>query len=183
MKMHRMIHRTMAAVVCAAGLTAGLAAAHEGHDDAPKTNIASNASPRIDAHSDLFELVGTVEHGVMTLYLDRYADNTPVTGAKIDIEIGTEKGVATPGADGTYTFKSASLAKPMPASFTFTITAGADADLLAGDLIVPQADTAQPRDTASASRTAWAAGAGAAIIAVLGAGMALRKRRSRRKGF
>ena len=59
-----------AAAVFTLVAAAGLAMAgpgHEGGDQAPAA--ASTASPRIQAHSDLFELVGIVNNGQMTVYL------------------------------------------------------------------------------------------------------------------
>lgn len=166
----------------AAGLALGSVAAHDGHDDAPPLSVAANSAPRIDAHSDLFELVGIVEHGVMTLYLDRYADNTPVKNAGIEIDSGKEKGMAVAAADGTYTFKSALFNKPVAGSFTFTVTAGSDSDLLGGDLVLPQVATAQREPAFPTSKQVWIGAALAALALALSAIAALR-RRSRRKGL
>lgn len=178
------MYRAIATIVVATGLSAGLAVAHEGHDDAPQAGQAAHAAPRIDAHSDLFELVGIVEHGAMTLYLDRYADNSPVKDARIEIDSGKEKSVATANADGTYTFKSALFGKLVPTSLTFTITAGADSDLLAADLALPQAGAAQSHAVAgSVSWFVWAAGVAAAITLVLAALVVLRKRGRSDRGF
>ena len=71
------------------------ARAGPGHDhgDAPAA-AAGSASPRVSAHSDVFKLVGVVDKGQMTIYLDRYATNEPVTDAKIEVETGSVKGVA-----------------------------------------------------------------------------------------
>lgn len=76
--------------------------ADAGHDhgDAPAV-AAGTALPRVTSHSDLFELVGVVDRGEMTIFLDRYATNEPVKDATIDIEIGNIKGVATVQADGS----------------------------------------------------------------------------------
>ena len=169
------------ALALAASLALGSAAAHEGHDDAPPSGVAANSAPRINAQSDLFELVGIVEHGAMTLYLDRYADNTPVKNAGIEVDSGKEKGMATANADGTYTFKSALFNKPVASSFTFTVTAGADSDLLAGDLVVPHAAVPKREATFALAPVAWIAAALAVFVLALSALVVLR-RRSRRKG-
>jgi hypothetical protein len=66
-----------------------------GHDHGDEAPAASGtASPRVTSHSDLFELVGIVDAGVMTVYLDRYASNEPVVGAKVEVEAGAAKGMA-----------------------------------------------------------------------------------------
>ena len=110
--------------------------AHDGHDDGAPAAVGA-ASPRITAHSDLFELVGIVDNGQMTVYLDRYANNEPVANAKIEFESGANKGVAAPQADGTYLIKFDGLTKTGELPFSFTVSAGADTDLLAADLVMP----------------------------------------------
>lgn len=124
----------MAAIV---GLlaAAGFASADAGHNhDAEPTAAAGTASPRLYAHSDLFELVGIVDKGQMTIYLDRYATNEPVVGAKIEFEAGANRGVAQPQADGTYLIQFEALSKPGELPFSLTVSAGTDNDLLTGDL-------------------------------------------------
>ena len=76
-------------------LPTSLVWAGPGHDhgDAPAAATGSEL-PRVTSHSDLFELVGIVATGEMTIFLDRYATNEPVKDATIDIEIGDIKGVA-----------------------------------------------------------------------------------------
>ena len=107
----------------------------EDHDAKPAT-VAIGGAPRLVTHSELFELIGIVENGAMTVYLDRFADNSPVTDAKIEVVAGSEKGIATANENGTYRFVSKAFAKPSEIPITFTISAGNDADLLAGDLVV-----------------------------------------------
>ena len=87
--------------------------ADAGHDhgDAPAV-AAGTTLPRVTSHSDLFELVGVVDKGEMTIFLDRYATNEPVKDAKIEIEIGNIKGIAAVQADGSYLFKNDVLASP-----------------------------------------------------------------------
>lgn len=164
-------------------LVASIAVAHEGHDDAPKTAPGPAGAPRLAVHSDLFELVAVVEHGAMTLYLDRYASNEPVTDAKIEVESGKERGMATPNADGSYTFASKMLATPKSGSFTFTVIAGKDSDLLAGDLVVASAQAEHAHASwFSRARVLWGAGIAALLTAMIGAAMMLR-RRHRKPGY
>ncbi|MCY7316748.1 MAG: hypothetical protein LH480_14340 [Rubrivivax sp.] len=163
-----------------AALLAGLAlalplhtSAGPGHDhgDEPAA-AAGTASPRVSAHSDLFEAVGIVEGKTLTIYLDRYADNAPVVGAKVDVELGSVRGVAAEGPEGVYTFGSESLLKEGPLPVTITVVAGADADLLAGDLVIGHAAATDPT---SADHTVplsdrprvWLAAGAAALLAVM----------------
>jgi len=169
----------------AMGLAMGLqpiaARADAGHDNnAPHASgVASMAVARVDAQSDLFEIVGVVENGAMTLFLDRFATNDPVADAKIDVEVGPAKGSAEANPEGTYIFKHAALAQPGQFSVTFTITAGSDSDLLAGELVLadPVAAKVGAGDSPLSKRWWWIAGA-----LLLGAGAAIAWRSRRRGG-
>lgn len=151
------------------------AADDHGHDHGDAPAAAGTASPRMDAHSDLFELLGVVENGQMTVYLDRYATNEPVTGAKIEFESGEHKGVATPQADGTYLIKFDALTKPGQLPFSFTVTAGSDTDLLAGELEI--ADPHEHEEEAHRSWPAWAGYGAAAIAAALALAILIARKR------
>lgn len=66
--------------------------AGDGHDHGEAAPTATGpALPRFAAVSDLFELVGVLNGKQITLYLDRAADNSPVTEAQIELEIGGKK--------------------------------------------------------------------------------------------
>jgi biotin carboxyl carrier protein len=134
-------------------------------------------SPRISSHSDLFELVGVVENSEMKIYLDRYASNEPVTDAKIEVEAGPAKGIASPQPDGSYSFKHDVLGQPGTLPISFVVAAGKDTDLLAGDLVIP--DPHAEDDHAGTTRPwlRWAAYAGAALLLAAIAGAAWRNRR------
>ncbi|MBC7618055.1 MAG: hypothetical protein H7293_03525, partial [Candidatus Saccharibacteria bacterium] len=161
--------------------------AGEGHDHGDAAPVATGAgSPRVSSHSDLFELVGIVDAGAMTIYLDRYATNEPVTGAKVEVEVGTAsgvaKGVATPQADGTYRFEHAVFKEAATLSISFTVVAGADSDLLAGDLTLPDPRAAHDDDHATRPWLRWTAyAAGALTLLAVAAVLVRRQRRSDNK--
>ncbi|WP_421954528.1 hypothetical protein [Polaromonas sp.] len=158
----------------------GTGIASEGHDHGEGAAAAAEtASPRISAHSDLFELLGIVSKGQMVVYLDRYTSNEPVTGARIEFETGDAKGIAAPQADGTYLLKLGTLGKPGDTAFSFTVTAGTDTDLLAGELSITDAHDSHGE---AGSRPwlrlmAWAM---AAVALILGAAVLVRRFRARR---
>ncbi|MBD5803883.1 hypothetical protein AZOA_33240 [Azoarcus sp. Aa7] len=152
---------------------------HEGgHDHDEVQSVASGpAVPRFEAHSELFEVVGVVSRGALTLTLDRYASNEPVPDAQIELESGSFKaqGEYVPERQ-LYRFASAPFGAPGSYPVTLTITAGEDVDLLAADLVVPQVE-ATP--AAGAARTSngilwWGAGGAATILALA---FGLRRRR------
>lgn len=162
-----------------------LAQAHgdEDHGAAPVA-IAVGGAPRIAVYSDLFELVGIVENGAMTLYLDRYVDNAPVTDANIEVETGSEKLIATANPDGTYRVVAKAFAKPTEIPVTFTITAGNDSDLLAGDLVVADAHADDSHVAVSPFSNKWLIG-GLTVLAILVliARFAIRQRRRQKVGM
>ena len=86
--------------------------------------------------------------------------------------------MATPNPDGTYTVALKLPGGTAQLSFVFTVSAGNDADLLAGDLTIPDISAA-PAHAAGLdiSRTAWLAGA---VLAALLIALALRLRRMRK---
>lgn len=149
------------------------------HGDEPASAAAGSSSPRITSHSDLFEIVGVVAKGEMTIFLDRYATNEPVKDAKIDIEIGNIKGVAASQADGSYLFKNDVLGKPGELAVSFTVQAGKDTDLLASDLKIGSPMEDHSNDVASKPWLRWAAYAGGALLLIIIAAAVLRKRKAK----
>ena len=171
---------TLAFIACTNPVWAG-----PGHDhgDAPAAAVGT-ASPRVSAHSDLFELVGTVDGGELKIHLDRYATNEPVLDAKIEVEVGNIKGIAAAQADGSYSFKNDVFAKPAELAVSFTVLAGKDTDLLAGDLKIGPPIDDHAHDAAARPWLRWAAYAGGAVVgALLLALIAVRILRGRRKGL
>ncbi len=142
------------------------ARAGEGHDRGDKSPAAAagTGSPRVASHSDLFELVGIVDKGEMTLFLDRHASNEPVIGAKIEVEAGAAKGIAAAQADGTYRFKHPILAQPGSLAVSFTVIVGQEADLLAGDLKIDDPHAGHAHDEAAHPWLRWLGFAAAALV-------------------
>lgn len=172
------VRATLASLALAFTATAP-AFADDGHNHgAAPAGAEGQASPRVQAHSDLFELVGVVEKGQMTVYLDRYATNEPVTNAKIEFEAGAQKGVASPQPDGTYLIKFDALSKPGELPFSFTVGAGPDTDLLAGELHIED-----PHGAEEAAGRPWArwAGIAAAALAALAIAFFARRKFVRRR--
>src|SRR5436305_842843 len=67
--------------------------AHEGHEDAPAP-AATAGLPRLATTSDAYELVAVVDGERLTIYLDRFADNAPITDAGITVTINDETAAA-----------------------------------------------------------------------------------------
>lgn len=138
-----------------------------GHDHgAAPAAVSATLAPRVEAQSDSFELVAVLEGGKLTLYLDRFATNEPVSDARIEIESGTFKAVAQPGTDSVYAAPGAAFAQPGQYPLVFTIQAADSSDLLIGTLIVPQpaGQSAHGYDW-----TEWMIWIASGVIVVLGA--------------
>ncbi|MCE2660697.1 MAG: hypothetical protein LW854_21030, partial [Rubrivivax sp.] len=94
--------RRLATTACLALLmahTAALAApgAHGPngeHLDAPTSQRAAAARPRVEASSDAFELVAELRTSELAILVDRYASNEPVLGATLTVDSGSLKAVA-----------------------------------------------------------------------------------------
>lgn len=98
-------------------------------------------SPSFEAKSELFELVGRLSGGELSLLIDRYDTNAPVLGATVEVETGSLKATAKHHADlGDYAIDDEAFLKALEApgehGLVITIVAGEDTDLLDGVLRV-----------------------------------------------
>ena len=154
--------------------------AGEGHDhgEAAPAAAAGAASSRISSSSDLFELVGVVERGEMVIYLDRFATNMPVIDARIEVEVGTGKGLAEAQPDGTYHFSNAALNQAGTVPVSFTVSAGPDTDLLAGDLVIGEASHDDAVHAAARPWWQWTGLALAAALILVAVAVGVKRRRS-----
>lgn len=112
------------------------AAAHPGHDEEAPPVAA--ALPRAEAHSEAFEIVAVLgPGGVLTVWLDRWADNAPVDGA-VTLTIDGQEVAAERQGIGLFVARHAALAQAGRRDIVFTVTAGDEMDLLTASLDVPQ---------------------------------------------
>lgn len=151
-----------------------LASDDHGHDHEAAPAAAGQALPRFAASSELFEIVGVVDGKRLTLYVDRFEDNAPVKGAKVELELGGAKVALKEHADGEFEATLAETLKPGVTPVTATVVAGSDTDLLAADIDVhADAPAAPAHGNGGTQYFAWSAGA----LLVLGA-LAWRVRRA-----
>lgn len=148
---------------CAAwGLWLAAAQAHEGHDHgapAPLPMAAATLTPRMEARSADFELLATLEAGQLVVWLDRWRDNEPVAGAKVEVEASALKGALAPRADGAYVLAAPMLAAAGDYPLVFSIETADAGDLLNGVLTVPATTM-----SATGRPVLWSAAALAAIL-------------------
>ena len=140
--------------------------ASEGHDHGDSVPSAvGQALPRFSAVSETFELVGVLSGKQITLYLDRFGDNSPVRGAQIELEIGGAKFKAEKQGEDEYEVVLPEAPKEGVLPVTATVTAGTEVDLLAGELDIHAA--AHADEAAHAHSWTEYAGWGAAGLAAL----------------
>jgi hypothetical protein len=165
-------------------LSAAPAGAHEGHDHgAPPVTALTTVAPRVEASSDTFELVGIVYGGTMSVFIDGFAGNEPITRATVDVTADAAAVRAAPQPDGSFLVEAPWLAKTGPLDLVFAIDTGETSDLLIGTLDLPEkgAATVGGENTLTAiarSPVLWAIGATLlAVGLVLGRSLAPRRGR------
>jgi hypothetical protein len=161
-----------AALLVSAILLASPAWAGEGHDHGEAAPAPDGeALPRFTAESEAFELVGVLSGKRITLYLDRFADNSPVRNAQIELEIGGAKFKAEKHGEDEYEVVLSEAPKPGVLAVTATVSAGNEADLLAGELDIHEAaHTEEAAHTHSWTEYAGWAAAAVALLALLALG-------------
>lgn len=174
--MYTGMKRQAGALALAAMLgAAGMAYGHGGDDHAPAPAAAGGGLlPRVAMQSEEVELLGVLRtEGVLTLYLDTFADNAPIAGATIELESGTHKARAVAEAPGVYRVEAPWLHAPGAYDLTVTIAAGELLDLVNGRLQIP-ALVADADAHAHAPRWVFLVG-GLLVLAVAGFGWRARR--------
>ncbi len=90
---------------------------------------------RLEAVSEAFELVGNLQGGELSIVIDRFDTNTPVLGARLEVESEGRKALAKFHADhGDYAIDDQAflqgLAKPGEHALVFTLITETESDLL-----------------------------------------------------
>ena len=171
---------------CLAGLLFGLSVsfAHEGHDhgDDEKTAVVSSAFPRVTARSDLYEVVGILKNGELSVFIDDAVSNEPVTGAKLQVTIGDAAAIEAERTPNGYTVALPDPSRTGSVEVIFAINAEKGDDLLVDSftLTLQPAQTSPQHDRGILSANRIAAGlflAGLALVVAFGS----LKRRGRRR--
>lgn len=158
---------------------AALAHGGEDHGDTAQATLSAppSSGPRLELKSPEIELLGQLQDGNLTLYVDRYASNEPILDAKIELESSGRTVQALAAKDGSYTAAADWLAQPGKYEFVVSVQAKGLEDLLIGTLEVPSL-TATAHGRAWLVYGKWLAYGSAALIALL----VLFKLMRRRKG-
>lgn len=110
-------------------------------DGHPEIGTAASAAPRMEASSDLFEVVARLGGGELSILIDRFASNEPVLNASVEVESGAIKAQARFHEDlGDYAVDDPAMLKllsqPGDHALVVTVLSGDDSDLLDGVLKV-----------------------------------------------
>lgn len=135
----------------------------EDHGAAAVASAPTGAKPRIEARTATIELVAAVDADAMTIWIDGWADNAPITNANVNVTID---GKSQPAklAGGIYTVSDAKLETAGAHQVAFLITRAGTVESLSAELNVPEAEAA----TANGGWTYWLAAAFIAVLAVIG---------------
>lgn len=132
-------------------LSTGIALASPGahgpngeHLDAAPTAGATSSAPRFEAKSEDYELVGRLQGGEFSMFINRFATNEPVDQAKVEVELGQLKASAPYQSEqGAYAVTDkeflAELSKKGTHALVVTILDSDGSDLLDGTLAVANA--------------------------------------------
>jgi hypothetical protein len=124
------------------------------HLDGPAGATGSaDASPRLEAKSEAFELVATLAGSELSILVDRFDTNEPVLDARVEVESGKFKANAKFHADhGDYAVDDpallAALSRPGAHPVVITVIAAKDSDLLEGTLQVTDASAQAAKEAA-----------------------------------
>ena len=152
--------------------------AHGGEDhrhEIPAPALTATLEPRLEAASRELELLTVWQQDGLLIYLDRYASNEPVSGAKLTVDLDNQTLVATPAGPGLYRLAQATGLKPGDHELVFTVETSGLNDILLGTLTIPT----EPGTPAPAAMTAlhdYLLVGGAGVIGLL-AGLILGRRR------
>lgn len=146
---------------------------------APAAQTQGGGQPRLTAFTESFELIGELQAGELSIFVDRYESNEPVLNGKLEAELNGLKTAAKFRAEhGDYVISDAAfinaLAKPGKHALVFTLAAADESDLLEGTLEV-RTNTAPE----SHGHFPWVWAGAALVAAVVVTALAVKLRRSK----
>lgn len=138
-----MIFRFFMAFILAAILlsvpTISFAHGDEDHSATATISAPSDASPRIAARTARLELVAVANDGDMTIWIDGWGDNAPVTDANVNVTIDGRSKTANLASD-VYTLSDANLKTPGTHKLAFLMTRAGALESLSAELKVVAVD-------------------------------------------
>lgn len=153
------------------------------HEHAAPVAAAVAIAPRASAQTEDFEMVLVWQGKNLLIYLDRFADNTPVVGASLEVELsgaGAFKAAAKQSAPGEYRVEltkaaQEALQKPGKYPFSISVQAGELGDVMTVSLEIPDPAVDEHDHPESHAWLWWSAG-GAGGLLLLAMGIWLRRK-------
>lgn len=144
------------------------------HLDAAPTVGATSSAPRIEAKSESYELVGRLQGGELSMFINRFATNEPVNQAKVEVELGELKASAPFHEDqGDYAVADEkfleALGKKGTHALVITIVDRSESDLLEGSLEVGAATASEAGHEHGHESSLLLAGLAVVALGVVGA--------------
>ncbi|MBX9813168.1 MAG: hypothetical protein A4S12_04530 [Proteobacteria bacterium SG_bin5] len=156
----------------ALALSASSAMAHGDEDHAAASAPTGVAiAPRMEAATETLELVAAAKADDLTIWIDGYADNVPVTNANVSVTLDG-KTIPAAAKNGVYVLSDDGLLKPGNHELSFLVTRGDAIESLSGDLAIPK----PAASSGVALSWTWLL-AGIALLIVLAAAWYWRSRR------
>ncbi|MBR7801196.1 hypothetical protein [Undibacterium fentianense] len=166
---------------------ASTAIAH-GNDDHEHTTPAApttQVAPRATAQTEDFELVAVLQGRSLIIYLDRFADNSLVADAQIEVESGSVlKAIAKQTTPGVYVIEVAQgvMEKVGKYPLSISVQAGELGDVMTASLEIPDLSE-QAHDHPETSKTGWWIGLGLLLAVISFIAMLMFKRRQNRSAW
>jgi len=171
----RCLHRQFAklgtvAFGCLLVLTVSLSGslAHEGHDhgDDEKSAVVSSAFPRVTARSDLYEVVGILKNGELSIFIDDAGSNEPLTDVKLQVTIGDAEAVEAKHGPNGYVVSFPDPGRSGSTEVIFAISGGKGDDLLV-DSFTPSPSIKLPSQQSPAWFSRGRTAMGLAIVGIV----------------
>lgn len=110
-------------------------------DDPAPVAVQATTAPRMETHTEAFELVASLGEHALSVWLDHYQTNEPVREAELQLDVGGATAQAKFNPErGDHVISDPAVLKilrtPGSHALVFTLIKGADSDLLEGTLVV-----------------------------------------------
>jgi hypothetical protein len=118
--------------------------------------VPANASdsPRVEARSASYLLVGLVQGASLNLHVSRLRDNSAVRDAQVSVVVRGREYAATAQPDGGYTLSTPDLTLPGPAALEFRVTQGGTQESLRA-VLQSAGSTGKEDDQSGVRQYAW----------------------------
>lgn len=148
------------------------------HLDEPVSSAPMSARPTIEAATESFELVGTLFDDELSVLVDRYTSNEPVTAGTLQVDLGNIRAAATLHADmGDFSFTDPALLEALRAPgehpLVFTLVTGDGSNRIEGRLTVAAHDDHEDGHDDDHRHASWTGVALSAIAVAAAVALAL----------